>query len=170
MNWPFLILLVLHVGGAIIAFGPTFAIPIIGSMGGKEPMHSNFALRINERLEKGLILPLAIVQIITGIGLIWTAPIDLAKALWLDIAIVLYIIALAIAFMNQLPVTVKLIEATKNPPPPPPAGTPAPSGPPPHIAALVRRLQIGGMTVSVLLVIIIIMMVLGTNGALGPSL
>jgi hypothetical protein len=170
VNWPFLIFLVLHIGGAIIAFGPTFAFPIIGSMGGKEPQHSNFALRLTERLEKGLVLPLAILQIITGIGLIWTAPIDLTKALWLDIAIVLYIIALAIAFMNQLPVTAKLIEATKNPPPPPPPGTPAPTGPPPHIAALIRRVQLGGMALTTLLVIITIMMVLGTNGALGPSL
>jgi hypothetical protein len=170
MNWPFLIFLVLHVVGAIIAFGPTFALPIIGAMGGKEPMHGNFALRISERIEKGIVLPLAVVQLITGIGLIWFAPVDVTKALWLDVAIILFIIALGIAYFNQLPVTLQLIEATKNPPPPPPAGVPAPSGPPPHIAALIRRVQMGGVALTVLLLIIIIMMVLGTNGALGPIL
>src|SRR3954470_19136501 len=143
MDWIFVLFLLLHIGGAIIAFGPTFTFPIIGGMGGKEPMHANFALRLTERLEKGLVLPLAIVQIITGIGLIWFAPVDITKALWLDLAIILYVIALGIAFMNQLPVTVQLIEATKNPPPPRAEGAPVPSGPPPHIAALVRRVQIG---------------------------
>jgi hypothetical protein len=170
MDWIFLIFLLLHIGGAIIAFGPTFALPIIGGMGGKEPAHTNFALRISERIERGLILPLAMVQIVTGIGLIWFAPVNLFKALWLDVAIVLYIIALAIAFMNQLPVTVKLIEATKNPPPPPPAGSPAPTGPPPHIAAMVRRLQMGGMALTVLLLVIITLMVLGSNGVFGSNI
>ena len=39
------ILLFLHIGGAIVAFGPTFAFPILGPMAGKEPQHANFALR-----------------------------------------------------------------------------------------------------------------------------
>ena len=37
--------LFLHVGAAIIAFGPTFAFPVIGGMAAKEPMHGNFAIR-----------------------------------------------------------------------------------------------------------------------------
>jgi len=163
------IFLLLHIGGAIIAFGPTFAFPIIGSMGGKEPMHANFALRLTERIERGLVLPLAMVQIVTGIGLIWFAPVDITKALWLDLSIILYVIALAIAYLNQLPVTARLIEATKNPPPPPPPGSAPTSGPPPHIAADLRRVQMGGMALTVLLVAIIILMVLGTNGVFGAN-
>jgi len=159
-----LLFLLLHIGGAVIAFGPTFAFPIIGSMGGSEPMHGNFALRLSERLEERIVLPLAIVQAITGIGLIWTLPIDLTKALWLDLAIVLYVIALGIATANQLPVTRRLIEMTKNPPPPPPAGTPAPAGPPPQVAALIKRVQMGGVALTVLILVIIALMVLGTNG------
>jgi len=159
-----LLFLLLHIGGAVIAFGPTFAFSIIGGMGGREPMHNNFALRLTDRIERGIVLPLAIVQAITGIGIIWTLPLDLTKALWLDLAIVLYVIALGIAFLNQLPVIEKLIEVTKNPPPAPPAGTPAPAGPPPHVAAMVRRVQMGGMALGLLVVVIIILMVLGTNG------
>ena len=170
MNWAFLIFLLLHIGGAIIGFGPSFAFPIIGSMGGAEPMHGNFALRLNERIERGIIVPLAMVQIVTGIGLIWFAPVDLTKALWLDLAIILYVVALIIVFTNQLPVTGRLIEMTKNPPPPPHAGAPTPSGPPPVIAAMIRRVTVGGMALTVLLIAIIILMVLGTNGALGPTL
>lgn len=159
-----LLFLVLHIGGAIIAFGPTFAFPIIGSMGGSEPMHSNFALRVNERITTRIVIPLAIFQGITGIGLIWTLPVDLTKALWLDVAIVLYVITLGIALGSQQPAVRQLIEATKNPPPVPPAGSSAPAGPPPHIAALIRRIQIGGISLAVLIVLIIILMVLGSNG------
>jgi hypothetical protein len=170
MNWAFVIFMVLHIGGAIIAFGPTFVFPIIGSMGGSEPMHANFALRLSERIEERVILPLAVVQLITGIGLIWFAPIDLTKAIWLDVAIVLFVIALGIAYFNQLPYTKRLIEATKTPPPPPPAGTPPPQGPPPHIAAMIKRVQTGGMALSILLVTIIVLMILGSNGVFGANL
>lgn len=167
MNWVAFIFLVLHVGGAIFAFGPTLTFPIIGGMGGKEPMHGNFALRLSERIEERLVIPLALFQAVTGIGLIWTLNIDFLAHVWLLLGIVLYVIAMVIVFTNQLPVTRKLVEATKNPPPPPPAGAPAPSGPPPHLAALIRRNQIGGMVLTVLLVIIIILMVGGANGFLG---
>jgi len=170
MNWAFLIFMLLHIGGAIIGFGPSFTFPIIGSMGGAEPMHGNFALRLSEKIERGIIVPLAILQAVTGIALIWLAPVDLTKALWLDLAIILYVIAMAIVFTNQLPVTARLIEETKTAPPPPPAGEPGPSGPPPHIAAMIRRVQVGGMALTALLLVIIILMVLGTNGAIGPTL
>jgi hypothetical protein len=169
MNWAFVIFLLLHIAGAIIAFGPSFVFPIIGGMGGAEPMHGNFALRLTEKIEKGVVLPLAVVQLITGIGLIWFAPVDLTKALWLDVSIILFVIALGIAYLNQLPVTARLVEETRNPPPAPPAGATAASGPPPHIAALIRRVQMGGMALTVLLVIIIILMVLGTNGVFGNN-
>lgn len=167
MNWLIALFLILHVGGAIIAFGPTFVFPIIGGMGGKEPMHVNFALRLGERIEMRLVLPLAIFQAVTGVGLIWTVGIDVFVHLWLLIGIVLYVIALTIVFTNQIPVTRKLVEATSTPPPPPAPGSTPPSGPPPHIAALIRRNQLGGMMVTVLLLAIIVLMVAGANGYIG---
>jgi uncharacterized membrane protein len=155
-------LLLLHVGGAIIAFGPTFTLPIIGRMGGKEPQHVNFALRVAEVIETRLIVPLAILQGVTGVLLIWVIGInvlDVKAFLWLDVAIVLYVIALAIVFRVAVPTTRALIEATNAPPPPPAPGSPPTSGPPPHIAALVKRLQQFGQITTVLLVLIIILMV-----------
>ena len=167
MNWLVALFLVLHVGGAIIAFGPSFVFPLIGSMAGKEPMHTNFALRLGELIEMRLVLPLAVFQAVTGVGLIWTVGIDVFAHLWLLIGIVLYVIALGIAFGNQLPVTRKLIELTSTPPPPPVPGAPAPAGPPPQVAALVKRNRQGGMILTVLLLTIIILMVLGANGFIG---
>jgi len=158
MDGVLAILLFLHVGGAIIAFGPTFTFPIIGSMGGKEPMHANFAIRLTERLEERLVLPLALFQAVTGVLLIWKVPFDTFSAHWLLLGIVLYVVSLVIVFANQLPYTRKLVEATKAPPPPPAPGSPPPSGPPPHIAAMIKRVQLGGMALTVLLIVIIFLM------------
>jgi Predicted integral membrane protein (DUF2269) len=158
----FVALLLLHVGGAIIAFGPVFTFPIIGGMGGKEPQHVNFALRLAEVIETRLVLPLAILQGVTGVLLIWRLDIDVLDVktfLWLDVAIVLYVTAITIVLRVAIPNTRALIAATSAPPPPPVPGSPPPSGPPPHIAALVRRQQQFGMIITVLLVTIIILMV-----------
>lgn len=161
-NLLIVLLVLLHVGGAIIAFGPTFTFPIIGGMGGKEPQHVNFALRVAERIASRVVAPLAVFQAVTGVALIWVIGInvlDVKAYLWLDIAIVLYVIALAIVFRVQLPTVHALVEATNAPPPPPPPGSPPPSGPPPHIAALVKRQRQFGQILTVLLVLIIILMV-----------
>lgn len=115
--------LFLHVLGAIVAFGPTFAFPIIGSMGGKEPMHANFATRVSEKISHGITFPLAIVQGITGVGLIVTGSVDLSKALWLDVAIVLYLIALGFSYFVLTPRVARVIEMTSRPP----TGAPSPA-------------------------------------------
>jgi hypothetical protein len=167
VNWFSALLLLLHIGGAIIAFGPVFTFPLIGAMGGKEPMHANFATRLSERISQRQVVPLAILQGVTGVLLIWNLGINVFVHLWLLLGITLYVVALGIAFGNQLPTTAKLVEATKNPPPAPPPGTPAPSGPPPHIAAMIRRVQLGGMILTVLVVLIVILMVFGSNGVFG---
>lgn len=167
MNWFSALLLLLHIGGAIIAFGPVFTFPIIGAMGGKEPMHANFATRVSERLSDRVVIPLALFQAVTGVLLIWNLGINVFVHIWLLLGIALYVVAMAIALGNQIPQTRKLVEATKNPPPAPPPGSPPPSGPPPHIAAIIRRLQVGGMINILLIVLIVFLMVFGTNGVFG---
>lgn len=156
----FTLLLFVHILGAIIAFGPSFAFSIIGTMGGKEPMHANFALRVTHRIAHGLLWPLALLQGLTGIGLFLTIPggIDLTKALWLDIAVVLYLFALGFSYFVQTPGLVKLIEMSSTPPPPPAPGA-APSGPPPAFMALVKKSQQGGMLLGLLVVVIVFLMV-----------
>jgi hypothetical protein len=167
VNWFSALLLFLHVGGAIIAFGPAFTFPIIGAYGGSEPVHANFATRLTLRISQRQVVPLALFQGVTGVLLIWNLGINVFVHLWLLLGIALYVVALAVAFGNQLPTGAKLVEATRNPPPAPPPGTPPPSGPPPHIAAMIRRVQVGGMVLIVLIVLIVFLMVFGTNGAFG---
>ena len=147
-------LLFLHVFGAIVAFGPVYAFPIIGAMGGKEPQHANFATRVSEMISKQRVFPLAIFQGITGVGLILVTGINLLATPWLLIGIALYLITISYNFVVQTPTVKKIIEMTSTPPPP------GASGPPPELLALIRRVQLGGMFSGVMVVLIVLLMVI----------
>ena len=153
-------LLFLHIFGAIVAFGSSFStFPLLGAMSGREPMHANFGARLSEAISTKVVRPLAALQGITGIGLILVTGIDLTKALWLDVAIVLYLIAFGYALFVQIPVGHRIVEMTSGgPPPAPPAGS-APMGPPPALLAAVKQARQGGMIISILLVAIVFLMV-----------
>jgi uncharacterized membrane protein len=148
------IFLFLHVFGAIVAFGPSFStFPIVGPMAGKEPQHANFAARLNERITKTRVVPLAIFQGITGLVLIFLTGINPFSQLWLGLGIVLYLIAISYALAVQGPVGQRIVELTATPPPP------GASGPPPELMAAVKRAQQGGMFLGILIVVIVILMV-----------
>ena len=150
-------LLFAHVLGAIIAFGTTFSSPIIGRMGAAEREHGNFAMRVSKQLARVQILPLAIFQGITGVGLIISANIDVMKTTWLLVAIVLYLIAIGFAIFVQTPRAKRIIEMTT-----PPAGAPAgppPGGPPPALMDEINKVKLGGQLLIVLVVSIVFLMV-----------
>jgi uncharacterized membrane protein len=151
----FQLFLFLHVLGAIVAFGPTFTFPIIGAMGGAEPQHANFATRVSHALGSKLVYPIGITLPITGAAMIIVRGIDLSSRAywWLGLAIVLYIIAYGYSFFVQSRLVHQVIEMSSAPPP---AGA---SGPPPGLPPLVKRIQRGGMAMTVLLVAIILLMV-----------
>ena len=159
MDWVLAILLFLHIMGAIVAFGPLFAFMVLGPMSGREPQHANFAVRFQSRVSRRLVLPLAIFQGVTGLLIVWRANIDILATPWLMVAIVLYLIALTIAFAVLIPTASKIIEATSGPPPTPQPGSPPPSGPPPHVVALVKRARMFSMINATLIVIIVFLMV-----------
>jgi uncharacterized membrane protein len=159
MDWVLLILLFLHIFGAIVAFGPTYSFILLGPMVGREPQHANFAIRYQHLVSTRMIVPLAILQGITGLLIVWRTNINILATTWLLVAIVLYITALVIAFTVLIPTASKLVEATSAPPPPPVPDAPPRSGPPPHIAALVRRARMAGMTNAILIVVIVFLMV-----------
>lgn len=147
-----------HILGAIIAFGPTFTFPIIGRLGGMEPQHANFATRVSEAISKVQVTPFAILQGITGLGIVWTANIDILKTPWLIVGIVLYLTALSYAIFVQTPTVQKVIAMTSGGRPPgPPAG--APAGPPPELLALIKRVQRGGFFLAGLIIVIVFLMV-----------
>ena len=157
MEWSdlFPFLLFLHVLGAIVAFGPTFAFRFIGAMGGKEPQHANFGVRVSEMLSHRLVYPIGITMPITGGAMILVRgynPLD-RPFWWLGLAIVLYAIAYGYSYFFQSKLVAQVIEMTSAPPPP------GASGPPPQLLALVKRIGNGGKVTTVLLVTIIFLMV-----------
>lgn len=62
--------LFLHVLGAILGFGPTFAFSLIGSMGGRERQHANFSTRVSHAVSDKIVGPALLTMPLTGIGLI----------------------------------------------------------------------------------------------------
>jgi uncharacterized membrane protein len=147
--------LFLHVMGAILAFGPTFAYSIMGSMAAKEPQHANFSSRQVEAIGNKLVYPLAIFQGITGVILLLILQIEPQKQPWLAAGIILYLIAVTYALTVQRNALHHLIELSSTPPPP---GTP-PGPPPPEVLATVKKIQRGGMLLGTLVVVIVFLMV-----------
>jgi uncharacterized membrane protein len=88
------ILLPIHILTAIVAFGPNFAMPIIARMAAQEPQHGLFALRLTDRIERRLVLPLALTMPISGGLLVLGEGIDLPATHWLLTAIFLYVITI----------------------------------------------------------------------------
>ena len=155
----FALILFTHVLGAIIAFGPTFSSPIIGRLGAQERAHGNFAMRVSHQLARVQILPLAIVQGITGTALIVVGSIDLTQALWLVVAIGLYLFAIGYAIFVQTPLANRIIAMTTPPAGAPPAGGPPAGGPPPELMAMITRIKRGGMLLVALVTSIVFLMV-----------
>jgi hypothetical protein len=154
--------LFLHIAAAIIAFGPTFVFPIIGSMIQKSPQNAHFAMELNHKIERGLVIPVALTMLVSGGGLIYSSRISPIGSWWLATGIVAYLIAIAIAIFIQLPATSKLIVMTATPPPPD-----APPGPPPAMAALISRVRTFGIVLTVLLMTIIFCMVVKPGPTVG---
>jgi hypothetical protein len=153
--------LFLHVMGAIVVFGPTFVFPLIASQAQKSPQNGPFAAALSEFIERRLVLPGAAVQGITGVALIVILGADLTSSAyrWLVIGIVLYLIAIGFAAFVQARNAERMVHLTSGGPPPGPPPGGAPGGPPPEIAAMGKKLQQGGMFLTVLIVLIVITMV-----------
>jgi len=154
MPWLGTLFLYLHIGGAIVAFGPTIAFPIIGARAAKEPVHGNFALRVTEFLTERVVEPGAIFVFLMGVGLIITRGYNLVEDLWVTVAIVLFIITLSFSYFVQLRTVREMIAMTNQPPPPD-----APPGPPPGFPQLSTRAARGGAFMTLLLFTILALMV-----------
>lgn len=172
MNWV-LFWLVLHILAAILAFGPTYTFPMIGVMAQKQPQHLVFALRLQEFIATRLVLPLSLTMLVSGVGLIFAAGVDLPKSPYLLVSIALYLIALANALFILLPNGAKLVHmaeqmtgaramATAGP------GA-APAGPPAEFLALIGRQRMAGAINGLLVFVIVFLMVVKPGGLVpGP--
>jgi uncharacterized membrane protein len=155
MNW-FLFWLFLHILAAVIAFGPIFVFPIIGTLAAQMPQHLRFAVELNHRIELRLVVPLALSMFVSGVGLIWTANINVFGTPYLLVAIILYLVTTALALSVLVPTTGRLVRLVEHAP----AAGAAPGPPRPEVMTLIRRNQMfGGATTLAFLVIIFLMIV-----------
>lgn len=146
--------LVLHVLGAIVAFGATFAFPWLAGSGAREPEHANFALRAITMVFDRWVFPLALVQGLTGLGLIAGLGIDLLATPWLLLGVTLYAVAVTFVLTVTMPNLRKLIALTATPPP---SGA---GGPPPEVAARASAARRNRTIQEALIVAIVFLMVM----------
>jgi Predicted integral membrane protein (DUF2269) len=159
VNW-LLFWLFLHILAAVIAFGPIFVFPVVGTLVAQSPQNMRFAVELNHRIETRLVLPLAASMLVSGSGLIWTSGISFFQTPFLIVAVVLYLLAMGLALGVLLPTTRKLLHIVEHSPAPAPsAGAPLA-----QIPALVRRNQIFGGLTTILFLVIIFLMVIQPGG------
>ena len=159
MNW-FLFWLFLHILAAVIAFGPLFVFPIVGTMAAQAPQNMRFATGLNHRIETRLVVPLGLTMLVSGSGLIWTADINFFRTGFLIVAVALYLVALIISIFVLLPTTKQMLVFAENAPAAPIAG----GSMPPQVQTLVRRTQAFGGVEMVLFLVIIFLMIIQPGG------
>lgn len=110
----FHLLLLLHIFGAIIGFGPTYGFAILGRLSGTlEGPQALGPLKGIVAIERKLVIPVAtVVMPVTGVWMIFETGRDqnFFSHEWLWIAILLYIVTYYIAVFVQTPTVEKVIE------------------------------------------------------------
>jgi uncharacterized membrane protein len=145
------ILLTVHVFGAVFGFGPSVAYAILGPAAGKASPQGGLAImEAMIAIEKRLILPWAIaIQPLSGLALIFLAGynVNFFSHYWLWIGILLYAAAFYLAILVQTPLLEKMVHIVK-------------AGPPtPELMAAAKRTQQLGPVITILLALIVILMV-----------
>lgn len=146
-------LLLVHVGGAIIGFGPTFAFAVLGPTAKKNPGPGGLAIMEGMlAITNRLVLPVAIViQPLTGVLLIFEAGYSSTfwSQDWLVGSIVLYAVAFYVSVLVQRPSLDSMIAFAKE-------GQAQSES----FQSLAKRTATMGPILALLLVAIIIMMML----------
>ena len=155
MTW-FQFWLLLHILAVIVAFGPTFAFPLMGAYAGRHPEAGPAVANLVDAIEKRMTLPIAVIVPLLGTALIFTGHFDLWKSEWLLISIVLYMVAFFFALLVQARNSAAFVHMIAGAPRP---SEGAPPGMPPQMQALTKKLRIGGMFLSLLIVAILVLMV-----------
>jgi uncharacterized membrane protein len=145
------ILLLIHVAGAIIGFGPVFTFAILGPLAGTSGPQGGMALlEAMDAIEHKLVLPVAIVvQPLSGLTLIFLSGynVNFFSHYWLWTGIIVYAMAFYLAVFGQRTRLTRMIEIAK-------------AGPPtPEFIATAKKVAQTGPIITVLLVVIIILMV-----------
>jgi uncharacterized membrane protein len=111
--------LAVHISGAIIGLGPTFAFSIMGPMAGKVGPPGNIVLlEAIEKIERGIVIPvLIVIQLGTGILLIFNRGFNVNffshRNGWLIAGIGAYLIAMLLSMVIDVPAMARVISMAK---------------------------------------------------------
>ena len=146
------LLLVIHVMTAIIAFGPVFTFPILGLMAEHASTQEvGHALALaTKKIGRGIVVPVGLTQIVTGVWLLLGLHLDLRHNVWLGSALVIYIFAMGAVLFHQLPTQSRIVELTA------PGQDMAVNGP--IVAGLGKRVKAVGIVLTLALLVIIVLM------------
>ena len=150
------LLLLLHIGSAIIGFGVTFSFAVLGPLAAKTGGPQALGiLKGIVKIEKTFVFPAIVIQPLTGVLLIfeqgWDN--DFFSHYWLWLSIVIFAAAVYIALFQQTPTLEKMIEA---------AGSGRADTP--EFGALGKKSATFGPILTVMLLVIIFLMVIKPGG------
>jgi hypothetical protein len=166
MSWRIFVLF-LHILAAIAAFGPSMAYGLVAALGQKEPLHAIFALRVIQRIEQRLAIPMTIAVPILGVILILLGDWVFLENEWLIIAVVLYAIAFFFSIFGVDRWLGRMIELSEGMSVPSETGEHV--GPGPEFLALTRKVQVGGPLLGVMVLTVLLLMVWKPGGCqVGP--
>jgi Predicted integral membrane protein (DUF2269) len=149
----FVILLFLHVAAAIMAFGPSYATPMVMNMVAEEPEHRGFVSRMNLAISRKFTTPLALSMALTGVLMIWVRSYPLLP--WLVLSIALYVFLVGWSLLVQQPSSTRIIDRMAEL-----RASGAPPGPPPpDVVALITRTRRGGKMLGMVTLAILALMI-----------
>ena len=147
------LLLLIHIGGAILGFGPTFAFSVLGPLArDKQGPEGVAILEGIVAIERKLVIPIAVVtQPLTGVLLIFESGYnnDFFSHIWLWVSILIFAVALYTAIFLQTPTIEKMIKLAR--------GGQAQGE---EFGSLAARMQMTGPLLGVMLLVIIVLMIL----------
>ena len=149
-------LLALHVLSAIVGLGPSYAFAILGPLAGKRRGTDAIALMDGMiAIERRLVIPGAITQVVTGVLLIFARNWDegFFGHTWLWVAILLYVIDSGLSTGVSSPALHRLSDIAKAQTGPPSAEVQAEMG------ALAQRAKVIGTYLGISTIVIAILMV-----------
>ena len=150
------LLLLLHIGSAIIGFGATFTFGVLGPLAGKTggPQAVGMLKGI-VKIEKTLVYPAIVIQPVTGVLLILEEGLDndFFSHYWLWVAILIFVVAVYLAVFQQTPAVEKMIEMGESG-----------QAESPEFGAVAKQVATRGPILGVMLLVIIVLMVVKPGG------
>lgn len=98
------VLLWLHIGSAVVGFGPTFTFPLWGALAAaRGPQNVPLVLAGIRAILNRVVIPLALVVLGTGVALIFVSGFDFFASEWLWIAVLLFAVNFTVGVGMGLP-------------------------------------------------------------------